>query len=121
MKKKHTLFSRYTEHIRAAPKHMQQLHAFLFSGSVTLLLTFGILYFDYGFWHESYSRTTDAVVVAKIKNESESPVQMFSRFFDEAKEKAGTIKSGGDALLEGRQSYSKKEEFLSGTSTKSVE
>jgi hypothetical protein len=46
---------------------------------------------------------------------------MFSRFFDEAKEKAGTIKSGGDALLEGRQSYSKKEEFLSGTSTKSVE
>jgi hypothetical protein len=117
MSKKHTVFHRYLGHIQKAPEHLQQFHALVFSGLVTAVLAAAILYFDYGFWHERYTKD-DTLIVENIEQKSDSPVTMFSSLYNEAKEKLLSVKSGGGALLEGKKSYSNKEEFLLSTSTK---
>lgn len=107
--------------MRNSPKHIQQLHALVFSASVTVFLAVCILYFDYGFWHERYQKNEEVTTEQKIEEKSLSPTSLFSDFFKEAGEKLDTVKEGGSALLEGKESYSNKEEFLSGTSTKEGE
>lgn len=116
MAKKHSIFSRYVSHVRRSSKHIQQIHALFFAGGVTVLLASAILYFDYGFWHERYD-SKEVVVEKKIEDGSKSPTEMFSQFIDEVGSKMNTVKSGGNALLEGKASYSQREEFLLGATT----
>lgn len=119
MSKKLSAFSRYVSHVRRSSKHVQQIHAVTFAGGVTLLLASAILYFDYGFWQERYD-SKEMVIEKKIESDSLSPTQMFSQFINEVGGKMSSLQSGGNALLEGRETYSQKEEFLlEGTSTKS--
>lgn len=121
MSKKQSIFSRYLRYMREAPKHIQQLHALFFSASVTIFFAACILYFDYGFWHERYQKSEEITVEQKIEATSLSPTDLFSGFFREAGEKLDTVKKGGSALLEGKESYSKREEYLSSTSTEEGE
>lgn len=88
----------------------------MFAGGITVLLAFFILYFDYGFWRERYN-SNEVIIKEKIEDGSKSPTEMFSQFISEVGSKIDTAKSGGNALLEGRDSYSKREEFLFGTTT----
>jgi hypothetical protein len=116
MSKKHSIFSRYVSHIRRSSKHIQQIHALFFAGGVTVLLASAILYFEYGFWRERY-HSNEVTIEQKIEDGSKSPAEMFSQFISEVGSKMDTVKSGGNALLEGRESYSQREEFLFGTTT----
>ncbi len=116
MSKKLSVVSRYVSHIRRSSKHVQQIHAVAFSGGITMLLAWGILYFDYGFWHERYD-VNKVTAEAKIEDTSKSPTEMFSQFIKEAGSKVTILKSGGNALLEGKETYSQKEEFLLGATT----
>ncbi len=118
MSKKYSFLHRYLSHVRKAPEQLQEVHAVLFSIAVTALLGAAVLYFDYGFWHERYTKSDDETL-HKIEEKSDSPITMFSSLFDEAKDKLQTIQSGGGSILEGKKSYSKKEEFLRATSTES--
>ncbi len=116
MSKKHSFVSRYVSHVRRSSKHVQQIHAVAFSGGITMLLAWGILYFDYGFWHERYDSKRVAVE-EKIEETSKSPVEVFSQFVTEVGNKIDVLKSGGNALLEGKETYSQKDEFLLGSTT----
>ena len=96
---------------------MQQVHALVFSGTITIGLAAGILYFDYGFWHDRYDRNAEAVFEAKVEETSLSPAEMFAQLLEESQAKIEVVKNGGNALLEAKETYSKREEFLSATST----
>jgi hypothetical protein len=119
MLKKHSIFYRYISHMRRSSKHIQQVHAITFSGAVTVFLAVGILYFDYGFWHDRYISSTVVQEKENIAAKSESPVKVFSNFIEEAKGRLDTIKLDRGTLLEGKKSYSNKEEFLAATTTAS--
>lgn len=97
---------------------MQQLYAFSFSGAITFLLAVSILYFDYGFWHDRYSRSEDlaplAVEQAKPEIETISPGAMVSGFFKEVSDRAKEMKANTPRFLEGKEVYSTSES----TSTK---
>lgn len=90
---------------------MQHIYAGLFSGVVTLLLGAAILYFDYGFWRDTYHR--DEVLVEEkgrvdtLGDEVPSPSAMFSTFFKEAKEKMDGISINPKDALKSTEIYSK--------------
>jgi hypothetical protein len=89
---------------------MQHIYAVVFAGSITALLAFIILYVDYGFWHERYIRDDNTVSTntASMTSEvptPESPGEMFSRFFGEAKDRLGNINTSGADLLQGKDIY----------------
>lgn len=91
---------------------MQHVYAITFAAIITTIIASGILYVDYGFWHERYSRG-DEVLVSELKNReaevTESPSQMISSFFSEAKEQLGTINTTGRAVFDGKEVYRKEE------------
>lgn len=106
----------YISVLRRQPAHMQHVYAIIFAGSITALIAGIILYADYGFWHEKYSRsevleiqeetdTTDPMVTV------ESPAKMIGGFFREASLKLKSIDvSVPEGLLEGSDSYSRDKE-----------
>ena len=107
--KRYTSFKNYIDFLRRQPRHMQHVYAFVFSGAVTSLIAAIILYTDYGFWHEKYS--SDALkkeVASTTQVMPESPVEMLSKFFDEAKVQLRGINVSSSSLFEGKETYSKE-------------
>lgn len=108
--KRYTSLTHYIEFLRRQPSHMQHVYAAIFAGSITGLIAFFILYIDYGFWHEHY-RSNDLVVVSTSTNvrensvTPESPLEMLSRFFGEAKDKLQNVDTTGIDLLKGKETY----------------
>lgn len=90
---------------------MQHIYALTIAGGITLLIAFAILYIDYGFWHERYIQE-DIIEAKKVaeSQEPESPSEMLSRFFGEAKTQLGTINTSRQELLEGKEIYIQGEE-----------
>lgn len=91
---------------------MQHVYAITFAGIITASIASLILYVDYGFWHERYSRG-DEVVVSDVKDvekqATESPSEMVSSFFGEAKEQFSKINTTGKDVLDGKEVYTKEE------------
>ena len=98
----------YLRHVRKQNKHIQHVHAFVFAGAVTAIIAGFILYADYGFWHETYVRE-DLVAATPEPFTPESPSESFGRFWQEARERFGSIGSAGADLLEGKETYTKEE------------
>jgi hypothetical protein len=108
--KKYTSLKNYIEFLRRQPEHMQHIYAVVFAGSITALIAFVILYVDYGFWHERYVRDDLMVVqasstVAVPAPTPESPGEMFSRFFGEARDRLKEIKIPNKDMLQGKETY----------------
>ena len=90
---------------------MQHIYAVLFAGSITLLLAVIILYFDYGFWRDKYSRS-DVITeegAAHIPNgvEVQSPGKLIGSFLEEASVRFKELNSSKSTLLDGKEVYSK--------------
>lgn len=90
----------YLRYMRRQSKHVQNIHAFVFAGTLTSIVAAFILYTDYGFWHETYVSDD---LVAEQKTEIESPGESLSNFLTEAKTRFSSIQFSG--LLEGKESY----------------
>ena len=115
--KKHERFLsvyHYIALLRRQPEHLQHLYAIIFAGSITILLAAVILYVDYGFWHEKYSRadgievidTTEPMVTVR------SPGDMIGSFFTEASNKLKTIDVSASAeVLTGKETYTNEEDI----------
>lgn len=92
---------------------MQHVFALAVSGAVTTLLGIGILYFDYGFWRERYSRSETATINTTISKKEEvttvSPGQMLGGLFKEASVRIEAIKNDKIISLDGKEIYSKEE------------
>jgi hypothetical protein len=91
---------------------MQHLYAILFAGCITGLIAMVILYFDYGFWHERYTRAEDIVEVHTTGDPMvtvQSPGEMIGGFFREASDKLKNINVSSTSLLEGKDTYSRDE------------
>jgi len=106
----------YISVAKQQPAHIQRVYAATFAGIVTGLVAVAILYFDYGFWHERYSRTeqlTTSSVLTKTVDEDmvtvQSPGEMIGDFFKEASTKLQTIKVTRPDMLEGKEVYTKEE------------
>ena len=96
--------------LRKQPAHMQHVYALAFSGLVTSILGIGILYFDYGFWHDKYS-SKEKVATLEQKNpvgESQSPGQLMGDFFKEASTRINSIKESKPNFLEGKEVYTQE-------------
>lgn len=97
--------------LRRQPKHMQHVYSAAIAGSITVMIAAVILYVDYGFWHERYIREDLTVVDSELNSPSsvvpESPTEMFSRFFDEAKVQLKDINTSRQELLKGKETYVK--------------
>lgn len=109
--KKYLSTHHYLAVLRRQPSHMQHVYAAFFAGAVTVLIAAIILYFDYGFWHERYSRTelveTNAVVEDSMVT-VQSPTEMLGGFFKEASQRLQSIKTGSSSLLEGKDVYTRE-------------
>ena len=91
---------------------MQHVYAIVFSGAITVFIASVILYVDYGFWHEKYSRDDDLIVVEAQKEDkesTESPSEMISSFFNEAKVQFSKINTTGRSAFDGKEVYKKEE------------
>jgi hypothetical protein len=95
----------YLRHVRRQSKHVQHLHAVVFAGLITALITSVILYTDYGFWHETYKADSLVAEEASFKAETES--RSFGEFLREAKARFGSIGTAGANLLEGKETYTR--------------
>ena len=93
---------------------MRHVYAGLFSGAITLLLAAIILYFDYGFWHERYSRQEAIATENLTTNEDQitvqSPTEMMGSFFQEASEKFHAITDATSSIFGGEDTYVREEE-----------
>lgn len=95
----------YIRFMRKQNKHIQHVHAIAFAGIITALITGGILYTDYGFWHETY-KATDGLVVGDQIAPDESPIQSLGRFFEVAKDRFKNMGSSTVNYFEGKETYS---------------
>lgn len=90
---------------------MQHVYAATFAGAITALAAATILYFDYGFWHERYSR--NEVVEVQTVNDPlvtvQSPGEMIGGFFKEASQKLKAINTSSSSILEGKETYKREE------------
>src|SRR3989344_3099917 len=101
----------YIRYMRKQSKHVQHIHAFIFAGTITLLVAIAILYTSYGLWHVKYRATGDLMVEGEVITtppvEPESPGEMLSRFWGEARTQFSSIGTSGASLLEGKETYVK--------------
>jgi len=107
--KKYFSLRHWLAFLRRQPSHMQHMYAVAFSATITAMIGAGILYFDYGFWHERYSRS-ETVATTTIKNvavqdETVSPGEMMGDFFKEASVRIQSLKDQKVDLLEGKEVY----------------
>jgi hypothetical protein len=95
--------------LRRQPKHMQHVYAVIFSAVITSLIASAILYYDYGFWHEKYSRTDSLVVQVKPEEiiKTQSPGELIGSFLKEAKEKVNALQTGSSNILQNKEVYTK--------------
>ena len=105
----HFTFKRYIRYVKHQNKHVQHVHGFVFAGLVTALIAFVILYTDYGFWHETYI-AEDSRLVADPEYLSESPTEVWGRFWEDARSQFERIGSTSANLLEGKDTYTKDEQ-----------
>lgn len=99
-------FRHFLAYLRRQPRHIQHVYSILIAGSITGIITAFILYTDYGFWHERYiAQNEDGSTATPVV--LESPSEMISRFWNEAKSQVGSIKTTGDSLLIGTDTYKK--------------
>jgi hypothetical protein len=92
-------------YLRKQPKHMQHVYAAAFSGGFTLLLAMSILYFDYGFWRMRYVRVEETPATQQQVLNTQSPLDMMSSFFVQARSQLSSIGNSGTSLLEGKEVY----------------
>ena len=97
----------YVRHVRRQNKHIQHMHAFVFASVITGVVVGLILYYDYGFWHDVYVNTENTTPIAgdTLNDKGESPLESFSRLFQEAKLRLGEVGNSGQMLLEGTEVY----------------
>lgn len=89
------------------------MHAFFFSGTITLIAASCILYSQYGFWNDRYIATSENDLVATdIKTKSpeiESPTTMMGAFLQEARNRLNSLPviqaSSTDASTVGKSSF----------------
>lgn len=93
----------YVHFMRRQSKHIQHLHALAFAGIITSLIAGFILYTDYGFWHETYSRKSEVTTTEDSRTIGES----WGGFFSEAKMKFNAIGTVGVDLLEGKETFTR--------------
>jgi hypothetical protein len=113
--KKYFRTEHYITHLKKQPEHIQNVYAVLFASVITLFLGALILYFDYGFWRDTYSRTEVIQEEKKSVDTGDpmvtisSPGSMIQDFFSEAKEKIQNINlEKPSSLLEAKESYTKE-------------
>jgi hypothetical protein len=99
----------YVRHMRKQSRHMQHAHAFVFAGVITGAIAIFILYGSYGFWHERYVAEDPALDSEGVPFDPESPSEALMGFFEEAKERFGSIRASGSELLEGKETYRTEE------------
>lgn len=99
--------------LRRQPKHVKHVYAFLFAGSITSVLAFLILYFDYGLLHDVPNEQVpvEEVILTKEEVEMPSPKEVLFTFFGEAKENWNLIKEEGKSLLESKEVYNREDEY----------
>ncbi len=101
-------FRHFLAYLRKQPRHMQHIYSIFVAGTITGIITVFILYTDYGFWHERYiAQNEDGSPQAPAV--LESPSEMVSRFWNEAKSQVGSIEKVGGTLLIGTDTYNKDE------------
>lgn len=82
------------------------------------MIAIGILYIDYGFWHERYDKDEVLLEQKEVQITSKSPFDMMSLFFDDARDKLSDLESSGATLLEGKEVYIRgNEEAVTSSST----
>lgn len=103
--KKHLLAT-----LRQQPTHMRHIYALTFAGVVTVCIASAILYFDYGFWRERYTRTDvlGGTTLADTPLQTESPSEMMSSFFREASSKIKGMHASSSNFLDGKEEYKKE-------------
>lgn len=108
---KYFRFNHYISVLKRQPVHMQHVYAAVFAGSITTILGLAILYFDYGLWHERYSRAEvsgDMYIASSTEAEMvlvSSPGDMIASFWKEATEKLHAVNEHKGNILEGKDSY----------------
>lgn len=110
--KRYTSLTHYIEFLKRQPHHIQHIYAAVFAGSITIVVAMIILYVDYGFWHERYVRDdlTVASTTASVSTPiPESPGEMFSRFFGEAKGRLHSIDMPTKDMFIGKETYTNTE------------
>ena len=119
--KKYFSLRHYVSVLRRQPVHMQHVYAFIFSASVTALAGAIILYYDYGFWRDTYVRTEpiQQEEIKKAPAKVESPGDMLHGFLEEASVKLKNLNENATSLLDGTESYKKEtiKETITATGT----
>ena len=98
----------YITFLRRQSRHMQEIYAVIFAGSVTIFLGAIILYYDYGFWRDSYDRNEviQTKNITKSSTLGESPNEMLGGFLKEAKVRLQAIGNDNNTnLLKGKDTY----------------
>ncbi|MDQ5962907.1 MAG: hypothetical protein QG653_714 [Patescibacteria group bacterium] len=75
----------YVRYLRKQKEHIQHVHAIIFAGSITACLAVVILYAQYDYWHATYTREDDVVIVEEETVAIASPVETLARLFSEGK------------------------------------
>lgn len=104
--------SKYFLYLRKQSFEMQQIHATLFAGVITLLLAYTVFYSDFGWGAERYSATqAQETVSAKqsIEEGSVSPVEFIFSFAREAKARLDLVGTGSSSLFESEETYIREE------------
>lgn len=118
--KKYLSTHHYIVILRRQPAHIQHMYAALFAGTITMLFAVIILYFDYGFWHEKYSRNEIGIEVYSATSTDNdtvivsSPSDMIGNFVKEARDKLHGISNGKADILEGKDTYIREEKDIQG-------
>ena len=106
------IISKYFSYLRTQSFEMQQIHATLFAGVVTLLLGYIVFYSDFGLGGERYSATQVQESIStkeSIEEESPSPIEFISSFVREAKARLDLVGTGSSSLLESKETYTRDE------------
>jgi ABC-type lipoprotein release transport system permease subunit len=105
----------YVAVLKRQPAHMQHVYAALFAGTITFVLAVGVLYFDYGFWSETYSRhesSSGDMTITSPQEEitTQSPKDMMNDFFKEASKKLQAINVDKKEFFNSKETYIKEGE-----------
>lgn len=99
----------YVLHVRKQSPRVQQLHAFVFASVITGITAFLILYYDYGFFHDKYTRKEESSLEEIHTDPLPSPTSALGNFFGEVKYRFGALGSGSADLLHGKDVYKNNE------------
>lgn len=114
--KKFLSLRHYVAVLRRQPRHIQHVYAAIMSGIVTASIGAIILYHDYGFWRERYTRNEviETVVTPSEPVEVESPQEMIHGFLREASVRLKQTESGNIDFLTGREEYKQEQSTTTG-------